>query len=334
MRFLVLSRQHNLLPFAHRLRKEGHDVEAIVYKPGNRAQYENAYAGVLEFTVHRGEKHRHEKIEGLKELAGQGECTVLTDDFRASRDFRGAQDIYCTIKSETPPRGPLRFGAWFDGSEFVAPHLLVVDEGAFPGGMGARCEAGLTMVRLNAPLWATDGLADDLKSRGFRGLCQWGVEVTDAGVARDNTQLLGWPSLHSHAFISELDDFGAILSGAEVRLPQAFVVVVRITRPPWPHPVMHSPGSHPIEGLDDAQSGQVFWHDVAVDQESRTMATAGLDGMVGIARGAAASFELARAKALGIAQAVQFPEKQYRPDVGGNVRQAIALLEKRYGIEV
>ena len=335
MNFLVLSRQHHMLPFAQRLRRDGHDAEIIIYNPGNRAKYEGAYAGVLDFTVHQGEKTRHAKLEALKELASEGAATVLTDDLRAARDFRQAESMFSTIKQDTPPTGPLRLGAWFNGEHFVAPHMLVVDEGAFPGGMGATCEAGMTLVRINVShLPAMEDLADDLKSRGFRGLCQWGLSVLDEGLVRDNTQLLGWPSLHTHAFISEMEDFGAILGGGEVRLPKAFVVVVRLTRPPWPYPVMHSPGQHPIGGLNDQQSGQVFWHDITVDQKTRTISTAGLDGMVGIARGSAASFELARAKALAIAQAVQFPEKQYRPDVGGNVWQAIAILEERFGIEV
>ncbi len=335
MNFLVLSRQHHLLPFAHRLTKEGHDVEAIVYNPGNRAKYEGAYAGVMEFTVHQGKKDRHAKIEALKELAAEGQGTVLTDDLRASRDFREAASIYSKIKQDTLPEGPLRLGAWFDGQDFVAPHLLVVDEGLMPQGLGAKCEAGLTLVRLNTPkLTDMEELADDLKSRGFKGLCQWGLRISPTGgIERDGNQILGWPDLHTHAFVSELEDFGAILGGqAEVVLPKQYVVAVRLTRPPWPYPVMHSPGQHPIEGLDDQQSGQVFWHDVAVDQENRVLATAGLDGMVGIARGAGASFELAQIRALNIAQAAKFPEKQYRTDVGGNVRKVLALLEEQFGV--
>jgi hypothetical protein len=35
-----------------------------------------------------------------------------------------------------------------------------------------------------------------------------------------------------------------------------------------------------------------------------------------------------------VAQAVQFPEKQYRSDVGGDVRQTLAVLEERFNIRV
>jgi hypothetical protein len=310
-------------------------VETIIYNPGNRNKYEGAYGGVLEYAVEAGEKQRHQKLQILKDATAKGKGIVLTDDLRAARDFRHSTDIYPTLKEENLPEGPLRLGAWFDGEQFVAPHLLVVDRGLMPHGLGARCEAGLTLIRMNFHhLEDMGGVADSLKSRGFRGLCQWGLEPTPEGALdRDGTQALGWPDLHMHAFISELQDFGAILGGeAEVALPQQYVVAVRLTRPPWPYPVMHSPGQHPIGGLNDQQSGSVFWHDVTVDQENRVLATAGLDGMVGIARGAAASFELAQAKALAIAAAAEFPEKQYRTDVGGNVRQTLALLEERFGV--
>lgn len=337
MNFLVLSRQHHMLPFAKRLIGDGHDVETIIYNPGNRNKYEGAYGGVLEYAVSQGEKERHQKIEILKDLAVQGKGIVLTDDLRAARDFRHSAYIYPQLKSDSKPTGPLRLGAWFNGTEFVAPHLLIVDEGVLPGGLGADCEAGLTLIRLNSPrLEDMSQLAEDLSKRSFRGLCQFGLSETPAGVLdRDGSQLLGWPDLHMHAFISELGDFGAILGDtATVELPQQYVVVVRLTRPPWPYPVMHSPGQHEIEGLDDVQSGSVFWHDVTVDQGHRKLSTCGLDGMVGIARGSAASFELAQAKALAIAAAVQFPEKQYRTDVGGNVRKALALLEERFNIKI
>lgn len=335
MNFLVLSKQHHLLPFAQRLKREGHDVETIVYGAGNRAKYEAAYSGVIEFALQKGQKGRQEKLQTLVEAAAGGLGVVLTDDLRAARDFRSAAYIYPRLKETEAPKGPLRLGAWFNGEQFVAPHLLVVDEGLMPGGLGADCESGLTLVRLNVShLTEMDSLVDDLKSRSFRGLCQWGLRVESGRLDRDMTQLLGWPSLHTHAFVSELEDFGGLLTGAEVVLPKKYVVVSRLTQPPWPYPVMHSHGQVPIEGLNDEQSGQVFWHDVGVNQTTRTMGTAGLDGMVGVARGAAGSCELAQARCMAIAQAATFPEKQYRTDTGSRVRHALALLEEQLGLEV
>lgn len=337
MNFLVLSRQHHMLPFAKRLMGDGHDVETLIYNAGNRNKYEGAYGGVLEYAVESGEKKRHQKIQILKDATAKGHGIVLTDDLRAAREFRQSAYIYPALQPTNIPTSSLRMGAWFDGERFVAPHLLVVDRGVMPRGLGADCESGLTLIRLNSShLTEMEDCAKLLGERNFRGLCQWGLEETSPGqIERDGTAAYGWPDLHTHAFVSELVDFGAILADqAEVALPKQYVVAVRLTRPPWPYPVMHSPGQHPIEGLNDQQSGSVFWHDVTVDQENRVLTTCGLDGMVGIARGAASSFELAQAQALGVAAAAQFPEKQYRTDVGGNVRQTLALLEERFGVTV
>ena len=49
MNFLVLSRQHHMLPFAKRLIGDGHDVETIIYNPGNRNKYEGAYEDMGRF---------------------------------------------------------------------------------------------------------------------------------------------------------------------------------------------------------------------------------------------------------------------------------------------
>ena len=113
MNFLVLSNQHSLLPFAHRLQRDNHSVESIIYNPGNRSKYEGAYAGVIELTLHQGEKTRYKKIEALKELATEGNSP------RAAKDFREAKTLFSTLKNQLDPIGVLRFGAWFDGEQFL-----------------------------------------------------------------------------------------------------------------------------------------------------------------------------------------------------------------------
>jgi len=340
MNFLVLSRQHSLLPFAHRLQLEGHDVQTIVYNPGNKGKYEGAYAGVLKLSFYHGEKKRHKVLELFKEMARDSpDAIVLTNDHRAAKDFREAKTLFATLKEDKKPVGILRLGAWFDGKLLQAPHLLIVDEGLYPGGMGARGDAGMTLIqfRWKSNLTKLVGLEREelLAARKFRGLCQWGIDLTPEGelTLTDGIES-GWPMLHTHAFVSELPAFGEVLSGAVPELPTKFTVVLPVTRPPWPYPVMHSPGQSIIEGLTDEQIGQVFWHDAAVDQKRRTISTAGLDGLVGVVRGAADSFELAQARALKLAATMRFPEKQFRPDVGGVVRQTLAVLEERFGVRV
>ena len=79
---------------------------------------------------------------------------------------------------------------------------------------------------------------------------------------------------------------------------------------------------------------RTFFHDIQADQESRALQTAGLDGWVGVTRGAADSFELAQARALEAVAGLQFPEKQFRQDVGQRVRHVLGLLEEQWGLVV
>jgi len=335
--FLVLSRQHQLLPFAHRLTREGHSARSIIYHSGNKAKYERAYEGVIELLSQRGEKERGQKIKALQQIAADGQTVVLANDTRAVRDFEGAALLYPTIRTKEPAEGALRLGAWFDGESLLAPHLLLVDEGAQAGGLGSREPGSMTMVRLDAFDWFLDlveSQVDDLKSRNFRGLVQWGLQDADSRIVLAPGRSLGWPKLHTHAFVSELENFGEILS--QERSPEVqtrFTVAVHVSQAPWPHRTQDPWAEVEIQGLSDDLMGRVFWHDVRVDQNARTVQTAGLDGWVGVARGAGDSFELAQSRALGVAGAMVFPEKQFRMDAGARVRHVLGLLEQEYGLE-
>jgi hypothetical protein len=77
---------------------------------------------------------------------------------------------------------------------------------------------------------------------------------------------------------------------------------------------------------------RVFWHDVQVQPEDQSISTAGLDGLVGIARGAGDTNELALVRALEIGLRLRLPEKQFRSDVGRQVQSALAELEGRFGV--
>jgi hypothetical protein len=133
----------------------------------------------------------------------------------------------------------------------------------------------------------------------------------------------GWPFLHSHAFLSELEDFAGLLSapvleattdGASppVLLPKKFVTVLPVSRPPWPtRKARFRFDLAPIEGLTPEHMGRVFWHDVQVNPEAGKLTTAGLDGLVGVVRGAADTSQLALVRALEVALRLQLPEKQF-----------------------
>lgn len=339
MKIIVLSRQHHLLPFARRLVQEGHDVETIVYHGGKHAKYENAYSGVIEFTLHAGDKGRAKAIQSLVEIASEATTdnpvAVFTNDDQALKDFYEVPLLYPRIRQKFHPTGTLRLGAWFDGEAFHSEHLLVVDEGHQPAGLGATGDAGLTLIRaMGSGLeWIRSTIApqaDELKGRSFRGLVQWDLtreETPQLGKGR----MLGWPPLHSHAFVSELEDFGGVLSGKVPELKTAFTVVLHLSQAPWPHRTGHPIAETPIT-LDKSAMSRTFFHDIQAEQESGAVSTAGLDGWVGVVRGAADSFELAQSRALETAASINFFEKQYRGDVGMRVRHALGVLEEQFKV--
>jgi len=334
---LVLSRQHQLLPFAYRLKREGHDVNGAIYHSGSRARYEDAYTGIMELAFRRRDKDRQRKLQALQELAQEGKIVVLANDRRAMKEFTRAQYLFGRLPAEKHPQGTVRLGAWFSGEEFQAPHLLIVDQTAAPGGLGAQADAALTMLRLPHEALETHfpqvlELRDELKSRGFRGLCQWGLTAQDQGLQLSGDSVYGWPSLHTHAFLSDLEDFGAVLGGAEPVIPQRYTMAVVVSQAPWPLLAHEALKPTEVSKLSNAEMARVFWHDAQADQETRTMQTVGLDGQVAVVRGSGYSFELAQSRALQICHRLQFHNRQFRPDAGGEVRRSLALLESEFGL--
>lgn len=346
MKILALCNQHHLMPFANRLRLEGHDVEVVVWNTGARRlsgkpnRYERAWSGSLPQVLRssKGEVS-DEHLAPAIEAAQQGKVTVLTDSYNAARKFNEARRLFGAERTKPLPESILRLGAWFDGERMQALHGLCVDVGAWPGGLGARDAGGLTLVRIDHSDarqmvgQMLEPLAERLKSKSFRGLVQVGLFLQSAdGVPRIQGEEWGWPRLHTHAFVSELEAFGDVLAGAVPVLPEKFVTVIPISIPPWPSRAAEGASEVDIEGLTEAWQGKVFWHDIQVDTEARKLKTAGLDGLVGVARGAGYNVELARGRALQLVEAIQLPNKQYRPDAGMVVAGALAGLESAFNL--
>jgi hypothetical protein len=303
----------------------------------------------------RDEKGRldPEWIQRLAKTPDRIRPIVLTDDWKLQETFREAEskNIFGIHQqryaAEEELGGPLRIGAWSDGENLYGHHLLVIDRGAWPGGMGPEVDGSLTMIRIDQPetIWMMDQLTDlkmdELRPAGFRGLVQFNLNFrTDTGEPQVDGMVAGWPFLHSHAFVSEIEDFAALLSGAKADietpqeiLPKKFVTVLPISRPPWPtRKARFRFDLAPVEGLTQEQMARVFWHDVQVDPEAVKLTTAGLDGLVGVARGAGDTSEIARVLALEVALRIGLKEKQFRSDVGRHVQSALAELEGRFGV--
>jgi hypothetical protein len=179
----------------------------------------------------------------------------------------------------------------------------------------------------------------ELAGERFQGLVQFDLDFkTEDGSPEVSGMEAGWPFLHTHAFVSELEDFADLLGGATLVptdqiLPRKFVTVLPLSRPPWPtRKAKFRFELAPIGGLTGEQMARVFWHDVQADQEAGTLSTAGLDGLIGVVRGAANTNELALLRALEVALRVQLPEKQFRSDAGRQVQSALAELEGRFDV--
>ena len=357
MKFLVLSHTHSLLPFAYRLQLSGQEVQPVV----SVRAFEAAWRGKMEPSP-RDPKGRLDGtwLAALAESSKQ-DTIVLTDDWKLQALFleAGAPNIFGVHRQQHTTMegltGGLRFGAWFDGENLHGHHALVVDRGAWPGGMGPNIDGAMTMIRVDNPetIGEIDRLAtvwrEELKSGDFRGLVQFGLNFqTEHGEPEIDGMTAGWPFLHTHAFLSELEDFSSLLSASSPileanqaldeqspnhLLPRKFVTVLPISRPPWPtRKARFRFDLAPVEGLTPIQTGRVFWHDVQVDTEAGKLTTAGLDGLVGIVRGAADTSELALGRVLEVALRLQMPEKQFRSDCGRRVQLALSELEGRYGV--
>lgn len=344
--FLVISDRHGLLPLAQRLRGEGHEVDAVIWNPGQRRRYDRAWEGAFDKLVRRGDLRR--TLETMIEAAREAGIAILTDSRRAiaylSEIRLDGVEVFAAGPFEETPSSALRIGGWFDGESMQAPHLLFFDVGAWPGGLGPRVDAAAVLVRIDheAALDLYDRLwrpmQDALKSSGFRGLVQGDLNVaTASGEPRIESRRSGWAWLQWHAFLSEMPEnegegLGAVLGGAVPVLPRKFVVALPLSVPPWPHTTAKPRDPQPIPSLSTAQRARVFWHDIRVEEAH--LHTAGLDGMVGVVRGAADSFELARSRALDLAAEITLPERQLRTNVGAPLPAILATIEDLVGFTI
>lgn len=343
-KYLVYSWTHGLVPFAHRLRREDRDVEVIVHKPWYERAWDGQFTKVLR---HSDGSLDADNLGPALEEARAGRVTVLSDNTELTDSLGFLPNHFPRLNTRPHrlPVGDTRLGAWFDGDKSVLPHLLMVDVGLWPGGLGPYTPGGMTLVRLDpggsARDWALGFLKeteDELRGRSFKGLYQVGLNIDQGtGELIEEGLAAGWPYLHAHAFVSELEGFGVLLAGGEATLGTKYTTVLPVTTPPWPtrQRDVEEADRAPqvaVEGLDPHQLGRLFWHDVTIDQGKSELRTAGLDGFVAVARGGHDSLSQALVRAREVAGLVQLPQKQWRPDVGGTVDRVLLGLERRYGL--
>lgn len=312
MRVLVASDQHYLLPFAWRLKREGVDVEVLVFKD----KFESAWEGMFDKAL-KGRDKKKENLVKIGELAKSGEMTVITDSARGFKAFPEG-NIFPKLGSNHGGTGPMAIGSWFNGRDFnhQLDHLVINDWGTWPGGYGPLALGGVTLARGATILHPhLDKLVDLLRAKGFKGLVSSQVIRGDQGWTIGAIDL-GWPGIHSDAFVSDLSSLGELLATGEGNLQSKYVVAVPVTIPPWPIPAKEVKAREcVVNGLSSEDTKNIFFRDFKRGDEFEIQ-TVGLDGFICVVRGAADTLELARGRAISTASKILVPEKQFRHDVG------------------
>jgi len=320
------------------LHQEGWDIEVIT----DRDRFERAWSGRLDPKLRNREKRLAHNMKILRQRAEEGDYPVITDSPKWNEEFAGYKRLYGFVPRPTnaAPLPSILVGAWFNGEEFSGRHLLIEDQGLWPGGLGANTPGGLTLI--NPRDWpeafevALERTKDELKAKGYRGLVKVGLRLAPEGQPGEyETSLVGfeagWNFLQHHALLAEAGDYDtpnitSILNGAEPAFYHRFTVVIPVSIAPYPYHSDSKTDRLPIpEGA--IKCGHVFWHDMLV--EDGVVRTAALDGLVGVVRASADSLMLARGRALAFAKLIALPELQVRVDVGEQVEGTLAFLEGR-----
>lgn len=335
MKILVISHRHYLLPFAWRLKREGHDVEVACWHASKstrqKGKWDHAWDGKFKNFLPSNKHDHQESVARVREAAEEGQAFVVTDSREWARRFEGYERLVGVLEPEGE-RTSVKLGSWFDGEQHEGVHLLVVDHGAQTGGLGPSASGGVTLVRQEGdPLLFQHLLnlhTDRLKSAGFRGLVSVDVAFTQDGRLESVGCEAGWPWLHTHAFAADQPALGDLVVGVarEPVFPRRHVVALPVSMPPWPLDCNLRAPEVKIEGLDTEAVKHMFFHDMTF--KDGEVWTAGLDGLVAVVRGSADRLELARRKALLLASKIELPEKQYRADVGGQTEQVLSAFEE------
>lgn len=333
MKAIVASQRHGLLPFAWRLKKEGVEVKTVVW----RDKYEAAWGGVTD-KVLKGTGKNRESLAALVKEAKNEDTVVLADSARGMTTFAEAHCLFgIPVDKPQVSEGPIMVGGWFDGDKMVRglTHLLVVDQGLWPGGLGPALPGGASLISCPnltnvfdiEPYPPKRPKLDQLRDRKWRGLVRAGINLGEEGQLVVTQFGLGWNHIQAHAFLSELYSFSGLLSGASTNFESKCVVVAPFSVPPYPIGGQHSAKHQPIGGISEEHTKHIFFHDFLA-KENHELWVAGLDGFVGVVRGAGATLPLARMRCQTILQALQLEEKQARFDIGSQADSVLGVMEE------
>jgi hypothetical protein len=292
-------------------------------------RYEKAWDGRLDKEPAGKPNAKAGPLEQLADVARVGELTVLTDSPRGMELFAGSPRLYGFVEPQPWQRPPaLCLIGWFDGEGWSGRQWAVPDWGLWPGGLGAHVLGGVTLIAGTRFPPVLEAFTDGLKGLGFRGLVVVGLDYLEAARELIPTGFMaGWPSIFTHAWMESAGgQLCELLDGQPaMTAPRPFTVALPVTQPPYPVRGAPGPGSVSLAGLVKEQSIHCYFHDVMV--EGAEIRTAGINGFVAVVAATGASLHSAQVKALGVAQSLPLPEKQFRMDVGGMVNAALGSLE-------
>jgi hypothetical protein len=333
MKYLVVTNKHELHPLANLLLSEDLDVDVVVWK----RRYEAAWAGRLNLVgkFSQGEMSR-ETWDPYKELAKAGELVVLTNVPRV-------WDIFGIQPEEVPPwffgsqpsEGmvePIRFGGWVHQGEICLPHILVYDLGLWPGGLGPQLPGGVTLISLQGDEWQRVLPVDELH-RGVtahQGLFNAQFETLPTGELGLSGLEFGWSWLQTAALVANVSTLQSLVGfspSMDAQLEHKYSTALPFSIPPFPVVQGKAPAGLEMQGLSEAQVATTLWHDVVIDQENRSLVSAGLDGLLGVSSGSGHTHLRAAGLALSVPQGLEVPELQWRVDLGHSVALAEMTLE-------
>lgn len=323
-KLLVISHEHALLPFAYRARKQGCEVEVLIGNPRYRAAWEGRLPK-LDLPAAPPD----EQYAAVRDLVAEQGITVLTDSRKWTEALAGLPGVFGVGPHEAHDPAPVEIavGGWWTGEAWTRRHVLIVERGIWPGGLGPALPGAILCAHPAEwpEAWeaALQRIEDPLKSASFLGLAQAVVRLTPGGGWEHSGFEAGWPLFHAHAALADPEASVPALLRGEPEAPPPFAALLPVSVPPWPHRAHAKEAPRPID-LPHDLTRWVFFHDLAI--VGRSLRTAGLGGLIGVARGVGRTPAGALLGAHNVAQRIGVAEKQYRTDGGQQIAQVWMTL--------
>ena len=244
----------------------------------------------------------------------------------------------CDIRMCSKIEHKLTISGWFNGREWVFPPFLTLKENhLLPGDLGPRVGCmGCTVVPLHTPTeWLMQHLnkiSTALKKLGLTGL--FTIQL-----GRDEDNSIGISGVYSGLAFDIIEGISEGLKEPltnvlfeisvgikdEIDVTQDYIVVVRLTVPPWPYiPIWPDRGRTEIEGLSEDNFDHIYLCNVSTDEEGWWVP--GGSGIVLKAAARGRTVREARKRVYRTLRNIQVENMQYRLDIGSGIKGCLETL--------